>query len=58
MSSQDEKDDEKTGVKSMVVWLGETIHPALSLFGLAFFVCLLWAGTGTVSASSSTSKLL
>jgi len=41
---QDKKDDEKAGVKSMAVRLGDGIRVALSLFDLAFFACLLWAG--------------
>ncbi|KAG1738531.1 UbiA prenyltransferase family [Suillus lakei] len=41
---QDMKDDEKAGVKSMAVRLGEGIRPALSLFDVTFFVCLLYAG--------------
>ncbi|KAJ8595123.1 UbiA prenyltransferase [Rhizopogon salebrosus TDB-379] len=41
---QDKKDDEKAGVKSMAVRLGEGLRPALSLFDVAFFGCLLRAG--------------
>ncbi|KIK43045.1 hypothetical protein CY34DRAFT_804207 [Suillus luteus UH-Slu-Lm8-n1] len=41
---QDEKDDEKAGVKSMAVHLGKAIRPVLTLFDTTFFVCLLWAG--------------
>jgi 4-hydroxybenzoate polyprenyltransferase len=41
---QDKKDDEKAGVKSMAVRLGEGLRPALSLFDAAFFGCLLRAG--------------
>ncbi|KAG1753886.1 UbiA prenyltransferase family [Suillus paluster] len=41
---QDKKEDENAGVKSMAVRLGEGIRPALSLFDLTFFACLLWAG--------------
>lgn len=37
-------DDKKAGAKSMAVWLGEAIRLVLSLFSLAFFACLLWAG--------------
>lgn len=42
--SQDIKDDEKAGVKSMPVHLGKAIRPVLTLFDATFFVCLLWAG--------------
>lgn len=41
---QDKKDDEKAGVKSMAVRLGDGIRPALSVFDATFFACLLWAG--------------
>ncbi|KAG0701463.1 hypothetical protein DFH29DRAFT_1069629 [Suillus ampliporus] len=41
---QDKKDDEKAGVKSMAVRLGDRIRPALSIFDVTFFACLLWAG--------------
>ncbi|KAG1794124.1 UbiA prenyltransferase family [Suillus plorans] len=41
---QDKKDDEKAGVKSMAVRLGDGIRPALSVFDAIFFACLLWAG--------------
>ncbi|KAG2141832.1 hypothetical protein DEU56DRAFT_754814 [Suillus clintonianus] len=41
---QDKKDDEKAGVKSMAVRLGNGIRPVLSLFDLTFFVSLLCAG--------------
>ncbi|KAG2113547.1 UbiA prenyltransferase family-domain-containing protein [Suillus discolor] len=41
---QDKKDDEKAGVKSMAVRLGDGIRPALSLFDVTFFAYLLWAG--------------
>ncbi|KAG2064888.1 UbiA prenyltransferase [Suillus decipiens] len=41
---QDKKDDEKAGVKSMAVRLGDDIRLALSVFDVVFFACLLWAG--------------
>ncbi|KAG2064890.1 UbiA prenyltransferase [Suillus decipiens] len=41
---QDKKDDEKAGVKSMAVRLGDNIRLALSVFDVVFFACLLWAG--------------
>ncbi|KAG2346018.1 hypothetical protein BDR05DRAFT_946535 [Suillus weaverae] len=40
----DKKDDEKAGVKSMAVRLCAGIRPVLSLFDVAFVVCLLFAG--------------
>jgi 4-hydroxybenzoate polyprenyltransferase len=44
ISLQDKKEDEKAGIKSMAVRLGEAIRPALSLFDATFFACLSWAG--------------
>jgi len=44
ISLQDKKHDEKVGVKSMALSLGEGIRPALSLFDMACFACLSWAG--------------
>jgi 4-hydroxybenzoate polyprenyltransferase len=44
VSLQDKKEDEKAGIKSMAVRLGEAIRPALSLFDATFFACLSWAG--------------
>ncbi|KAG2140616.1 hypothetical protein DEU56DRAFT_755228 [Suillus clintonianus] len=46
-ASQDKKENEKAGVKSMAVRLGtlsDDIRPALSVFNVIFFACLLWAG--------------
>ncbi|KAG1755849.1 UbiA prenyltransferase family [Suillus lakei] len=39
-----DKDDEKAGVKSTAVRLGEGIRPPSSVFGVTFFACLLRAG--------------
>ncbi|KAG2356574.1 UbiA prenyltransferase [Suillus spraguei] len=41
---QDKKDDEKAGVKSTALSLGDNIRLVLSVVDVIFFACLLWAG--------------